>query len=311
MKQSLRALLSGIIDYAGMFPPARLSAEETVHNYLEYRRGEHGWMLGKLVCAYDRLPTVLSLLDSNPLMERDAKVSLSLVIPSNESVHLDGLADVLRSKRVEDFLLRFAGRVAIASLELKLQRHSGRSWPPLCPVGSVFHEMSSNEDLRSESETFFMDIAKYYSDAKLKNRSPIGFKLRTGGLKAADFPSVEQTAFLISGCRVLRIPWKATAGLHQPLRRWDASIGVKMYGFLNLACASVLAATHLLQPSVIAEVLRDESIDNFTFDDDGFRWRDLEATISDIVHCRERGFQSFGSCSFEEPIEGLRQLGWL
>ena len=46
---SQKALLAGLIDYAGLFPPAALSMEEAVRNYARYREGEHAWMLGRFV----------------------------------------------------------------------------------------------------------------------------------------------------------------------------------------------------------------------------------------------------------------------
>ena len=35
--QSVRVLLSGIIDYAGLFPPSQLSMPEAVSNYATFR----------------------------------------------------------------------------------------------------------------------------------------------------------------------------------------------------------------------------------------------------------------------------------
>lgn len=59
MTEAARALLTGLIDYAGMFPPAQLPLEEAVANYERYRAGEYAWMLGRFVapvgkvCAFD------------------------------------------------------------------------------------------------------------------------------------------------------------------------------------------------------------------------------------------------------------------
>src|SRR5579884_3221701 len=48
-----RALLTGIVDYAGTFPPAGLSLEDAARNYARYRTGPDSWMLGRFVlpCA--------------------------------------------------------------------------------------------------------------------------------------------------------------------------------------------------------------------------------------------------------------------
>ena len=49
------ALLSGLVDYAGLFPPASLDMPSAVRNYDAYRRGPHAWMLGRLIVPASRL----------------------------------------------------------------------------------------------------------------------------------------------------------------------------------------------------------------------------------------------------------------
>ena len=55
MRESVRALLSSIVDYAGLFPPAKLDMTEAVETYASYRGGEHAWMLGRFVVPEFRL----------------------------------------------------------------------------------------------------------------------------------------------------------------------------------------------------------------------------------------------------------------
>ena len=47
--EALHALLSGLIDYAGLFPPASLDLPAAMRNYAAYRAGAHAWMLGRFV----------------------------------------------------------------------------------------------------------------------------------------------------------------------------------------------------------------------------------------------------------------------
>src|SRR5687768_14733348 len=54
-KQSVRTLLSGIVDYAGLFPPSMVSMREAVANFAAYRSGPYGWMLGRFVLPAARL----------------------------------------------------------------------------------------------------------------------------------------------------------------------------------------------------------------------------------------------------------------
>ena len=53
--QSIRTLLNGILDYAGLFPPARLGMAEAVANYARYREDDRSWMLSRFICPAGRL----------------------------------------------------------------------------------------------------------------------------------------------------------------------------------------------------------------------------------------------------------------
>ena len=47
--ETLRVLMNGLIDYAGLFPPAALDMATALRNYGAYRAGEYAWMLGRFV----------------------------------------------------------------------------------------------------------------------------------------------------------------------------------------------------------------------------------------------------------------------
>ena len=52
---SLQALLTGAIDYAGLFPPAKLTMRDTVARYADYREVAESWALGRFVLPIARL----------------------------------------------------------------------------------------------------------------------------------------------------------------------------------------------------------------------------------------------------------------
>ncbi|HVS31046.1 MAG TPA: hypothetical protein VMS98_06295 [Thermoanaerobaculia bacterium] len=135
-------------------------------------------------------------------------------------------------------------------------------------------------------------------------------KIRTGGTTAEAFPSVDSVVAFIRGCVELGVPFKATAGLHHPIRcvaalTYDAGAAEgTMHGFLNLFMASAL-------PEHAEKILLEDNVRAFAFDDGGFWWRDLRVPTEEIARVRQDVFVSFGSCSFEEPIADLKELGWL
>jgi hypothetical protein len=50
-----RALLSGLIDHAPLFPPASLPLEEALEDHRRARSSPHSWMVARFVCPASRL----------------------------------------------------------------------------------------------------------------------------------------------------------------------------------------------------------------------------------------------------------------
>jgi hypothetical protein len=119
-------------------------------------------------------------------------------------------------------------------------------------------------------------------------------KIRCGG---EHVPTIEEVAAFITGCHERRLPFKATAGLHHPVRSGNA------HGFLNVFLAAAL-------PQVAVQVLAEEDPRAFKFTDDAAWWRGREVTVAEIEEMRQLAV-SFGSCSFDEPIADMKELGWL
>lgn len=245
--RSLRTLLAGLIDYAGLFPPAALSMQDAVRNYARYREGEDAWALGKFVVQEERVSEV----------PRDFPLSILGV----DEVKAATAADV--------------DRIASAA--------AGRT---------VFVEITDLDLLGA--------IA----------RSGLRAKIRTGGITEDAFPPPARIAEFLRACRDHGVAFKATAGLHHPLRCFrpltyepNAPSGL-MHGFVNV----FLAAAMIDDAEAILEE-RDPSA--FAFDDDGAGWRDRRVSTGELARVRRELAISFGSCSFEEPLDDLRTLGWL
>lgn len=119
-------------------------------------------------------------------------------------------------------------------------------------------------------------------------------KVRCGG---AVTPQIPQLAEFVAACRRLEVPFKATAGLHHPLRSGDE------HGFLNLLAAAVFGDEE--------EALGEEDSSAFGVTADAFRWRARSAGADEIARVRRELFVGFGSCSADEPIDGLNALGLL
>ena len=55
LHNSLCALLGGVVDYAGLFPPASLSLEQAIQKYAAHRTAEHAWLVSCFVCPVGSL----------------------------------------------------------------------------------------------------------------------------------------------------------------------------------------------------------------------------------------------------------------
>jgi len=138
-------------------------------------------------------------------------------------------------------------------------------------------------------------------------------KIRTGGVKPEAIPAVADVAAFIRACADRKLPFKATAGLHHPVRaeypltyESDSPRAV-MHGFLNVFLAACFA-WHGRRD--IEAILNETDPTAFRFHDRA-HWRDWSLDAAEVQEARTRFAHAFGSCSFEEPIRDLEALGLL
>jgi hypothetical protein len=302
--------MSKIIDYAGMYPPAILSPEEAFRNFVEYQDSPDSWMLARFVIPAKQLPLL------TPLVPASASV-LSFTTPGRSGSTADEFLENLKLDLADIQTFRNAhGEKAVVDVfEVALPSsalNDAAAAHDLVKASSdilnkngltVFFEAPFGEGWQARAENLIRALRK------LKDRH-VGFKLRTGGVTADAFPSPGQIAWAIVSVRDAGVPLKCTAGLHHPIRHFNDSVQTKMYGFLNAFGAAILAAAKQLSQEQIQPILEDENPVNFVFDDKGFAWKDLRAANSEITKARQY-ITSFGSCSFDEPREDLRNLGMM
>jgi len=113
---------------------------------------------------------------------------------------------------------------------------------------------------------------------------------------------------VITACLEQRVAFKCTAGLHHPVRLYHESVGTRMHGFLNLFAAATLAHARSTKEFDLRSVLADENPLHFRFHEDGLAWQRSRASVEEIERARRDFIVSFGSCSFEEPLQDLGVL---
>ncbi|MBV6458435.1 MAG: hypothetical protein HONBIEJF_01563 [Fimbriimonadaceae bacterium] len=288
MNTGLRALLGGLIDYAGLYPPASLKLSEAAAEYRRYLAGPESWILNRFICPSSKLADLGGMIGSVA-----EPWPVTTLVSS-----LGKLDDEL--PLIEEFVAEFEGTATVECIEV-------RATEPLTARG-----LRSISDL--EVEETFVEVAlgdNLLDDlAAIAEVGQVGAKARTGGVTADQFPSVEALAAFIQECVNLGISYKMTAGLHHPYRQYHPSVKTEMHGFLNVLAGGLFAMTAELSRSEIEEVLSEQRVGAFEIDDQGIRWHELHATLDEIEEFRDI-FRTIGSCSVEEPLEDLAGIGLL
>ncbi len=324
MIESVKALLAGIVDYAGLFPPAALDMEAAVEAYAAHRGGPHRWMLARFICPAARLDLFRE--HAVPRMEAGAgSWPLSLLAGGGDDLEhlLAGLGEDLEAAGalsrlhpglavVQTLEARFPPGVLADPSPDRLREVPARAGEVLASVSDpperIYYELGFTGDWERVLPEAAAQLA-----AHNRNRPPTaaGMKIRTGGLGPEAFPSSAQVAAFLVAARDAGVPFKATAGLHHPLRHPAPGVHAVMHGFLNVFVAAALAHVRGFDAAVLVEVLEEEDPSAFHFDDLGLAWRDHRVPLDRVREARERFAAGFGSCSFDEPVEDLAELGLL
>lgn len=288
---AVEALFRQTVDYAGLFPPAGLPAQQVVANFNDYQGGPDGFALNRLVWPIAKLPLLHELVPASTSWTIAGLVSqvgdLSTVLEWNQLRH----------------------RPKVESLEIP---------------SSVFLEMGSLIEQWNYLAYIECGPAQLPElEHKIGQMPParIGLKLRTGGLQADAFPSSEEIFQFVDLAQRWQRPYKFTAGLHHllqgeyPLNYEPGANCAPMHGVAQL----LLACCHLQagfsqgpqRKATFLEQLQGGALENWTFLPSGVRWKNQPLTLEQIRQARSTGCHSFGSCSFSEPLQEMRTLGWI
>jgi hypothetical protein len=281
---ALESLLAGIIDYAGLYPPAGLDMRTALRNYLSYGRSRYASALGRFLVDINRL---------TELREEagDSTRHLRLSVLASANTDWNRLTGLLHDG------------FAIDTIEIKIDHLSQIASIARC----IPHDLM----------TYFEVPFDSHASETLEAISAAGAraKLRMGGIVAEAFPRALTVANMLKALADWRIPFKATAGLHHPIRSRhrltyapDSPSGT-MHGFLNLCCsAALLYFGGEVSQAVI--LLDEQDPGAWHITPDAIAWRNLRWSTDQLRSVREKFFTSFGSCSFAEPMDDLEAHGW-
>ncbi|MCA9276344.1 MAG: hypothetical protein KDA29_09990 [Phycisphaerales bacterium] len=314
--RSIETLMTGLIDYAGLFPPSQLDMAMATQNYARDLRSSYERFLSRFICPASRL---------DELSEHGAALMPGTYATSGYREHAD-FQDPWQ-----------ISAIIIGDLEENLERiyafnerHDSET-NGLAMVDALEMKIGSPSEIDDLLDTIPEMIVPAFELPKevIFGGDPRGFvaamagtgavaKIRCGGVTSDLFPSSADIARFIVACHRADVPFKATAGLHHPLRSEhaltyepNAPRGV-MHGFVNvfLAGAMVRHCNGFAETEAV-RLLDDGDASHFRFESDRVGWTEFEIDVAQLAQARESFATGYGSCSFKEPTDDLKSLGWL
>lgn len=292
-----------------------------VSNYARYRVSPLAWMLGRFICPVSRLqefgsaagdrldsanPWELSVLATGGDRATEFLAALTGDIETLDAFH--GRSGT--TARTDAIEVRFpaalheagtreelAGFLQSATTLLGTAEHS---------PASVFFEL----DFVADWPERHRQVASAVADHNPGSPVTFGLKVRTGGVTPEAIPHPDAVAGFLLEARDAGVPFKATAGLHHPLRHPDPGLG-SLHGFLNVFVGAALLWHRRIESESLRDLIRDEDPTAFGFQDASLNWRGLDLGAGPLREARKSFAISFGSCSFEEPWEDLHRMGLL
>jgi hypothetical protein len=318
MTNSLHLLLNRSLDYAGMFPPAALATEPAVRYFLREREASEGWLLSRFVCPAAKLgelaaaseelgaeprPLILAALGRGGKTAAEflagLESDLSAIVSFRTRIQSSAKIDVIEARLPADALDAMGFKKLLTSTEALLARVPDNGL-------QLFLEIPPSPLLPG----LFTLLAEHNRSLPARHARPIGYKLRTGGVDSAAFPTCAQVAAALAAARDAGLVMKCTGGLHHAVRRSNSSTPVKMHGFINVLAAAALGHARGADATTLEALLAEEDPQSFVFREESLAWRDQNLTGAQLAAARQALLISFGSCYFDEPRADLRALGW-
>lgn len=311
-QNACRSLAQNLVDYAGMFPPKKQSLSEALAQYRNHESGQDAWILGRFLCPTTELGGLVS---GGEVCDRQGIFPLGAVARQVQegSSFFESFIEDLEECREFCSACKGAG---LDTLEVRLPLSSD-NWPSF--FGHAQRAVASH--LGEKVRVFFEVHWKsklWEEDLECQAQACReifgelgGLKLRCGGIQTEDIPPVSVLTDFIQTCHKFRVKMKVTAGLHHPLFHIDDDLGVEMHGFLNVFGAAMMAWHFDWDRPLIEEFLQEKDPEQFHFTTGSFRWKEWSLSPESIGFLRKSCIGSFGSCSFTQPRDDLKQLGWI
>lgn len=314
------ALLAGIIDYAGTFPPAALSLDAAFREAATFRE----WMQAPwLYSSRFALPVkVLGGLTTEKVFNDSQGSGPWLFSALGTFSDKDTRATLEESVRADAHALQnlaawgygASQRSICVSYDTKLP-HEVLGWRSADECKSWLEPILGaglSALPRSVVRWYFelpvgetaLPAARCLAEVLRKTTASTGFrwglKLRTGGAHVPSAKSIVQFLDLIQH----DFAFKATQGLHAATTHGTA------WGFVNLFLTLNFLSAYPRDKFSLNDAescLASEDKREFTFKEDRVEWKEHGITLAQLEQSRKHHNGCFGSCSLREPDESLAE----
>ncbi|MFI0406211.1 hypothetical protein [Actinomadura sp. 3N508] len=273
------AFAAGLFDDAAVFPPGLAPLDVAVPAHRAHRSARYAELVGPLILPASALDALDELIGDASSTGGAPPLDLAITAP-------DGPCE--------------AAKALAKAAELPVDLRGLEVAVPAGMEADEFFRLLGTVDVpvyvevpRDARRPSIIDAV-----AELGHRA----KFRTGGVKPHLYPSPDELATAIKSVVDAGVPFKATAGLHHPVRNTDPETGFHQHGFLNLLLATDAAAEG--RPvAELSAILADRDAPSIASRVDA-----LDMDRTDAARAR---FLSFGTCSITDPLNELTDLGLL
>ena len=294
-EQARTELLRGLFDDASLFPPASLSMAAAVAGHARHATAWYAPLTGPFVCPDTRLAELGAVLTASGMIGIDVSVIVAAGAAAIASATDAVAADP---------------RLRLRALEVPATGAAATGTADDDPEQAIRAVADALDAAPFPGAAAYIEVpprviaAARHAEDLLAIAADRGYrlKLRTGGTTSEAFPDATMLAACLMAVAGRRALVKCTAGLHHALRHTAADTGFEHHGFLNVLLAvgaadagasldEVAAVLAQREPTVVAEQVRA-----------------IDADQAERIRAR---FVSVGTCSTDEPVSDLMQLGLL
>lgn len=279
------ALVAGLVDDAGLFPPTALAMPEALARHRADLAAGHPLLAHRFLCPASRLEELRQLLAPEDTF------ALGLIADRGARALAADTARAVADPRL---------RLALVELPLSAFTRDTAAGPGT-EAAALATALDALGALPPSVPVYVEPLARARSrpllDALTAPRAPggrvLGAKLRCGGVRAELFPTAPEVAAFLVDCVRSGVPFKATAGLHEAVRHTARDTGFRHHGYLNLLLATAEAVASGDRDAVLAVL---ETEDAAALAD---RAHALDAAS---VRAVRRALVSYGSCGTATPV---------